>query len=83
MSKIKKLRIDLTELHAKFQPKRSKNEGVIHDLEILLVKKNLVTFEKSFGMVSYGYISILVPFGATQPEISSNVNTESKGGVLL
>ena len=50
---------------------------------ILLVKKILVIFKKSFGMVSYGYISILVPFGATQPEISSNVNTESKGGVLL
>ena len=40
-----------------------KNGGVIHDLVILLVKKILVFFSKSFGMVQIGYIPILVPIG--------------------
>ena len=70
---IKKLRIDLTEVHAKFQPNSSKNERVIHDLEFLCYKKFLFTFDKSFGMVSNGYVPILSPIGPTRSSNGGNV----------
>ena len=83
MSKIKKLRIDPTDLHAKFQPKKSKNEGVIHDLVILLSKNFLVIFSESFGMVSNGYMPILGPIARSRSSNPGNVTVEPRGGVLL
>ena len=72
----KKLRIKKIHHHAKIQLKNFKNEGVISDLEILLVMKNLVTLQKSFGMVSRGYTPILVKISITVRQIYRPVPPE-------
>ena len=73
---IKKLRIAEIHYHKKIQIDILQIDRVIHDLEILLVKKNLVIFSKSFGMVQIGYIPILVAIGPSVQIIDANNATQ-------
>ena len=70
------MRIKKIHHHAKIQLNNFKNEGEISDLEILLVMKNLVTLQKSFGMVSRGYTPILVKISITVRQIYRPVPPE-------
>ena len=73
MLRTKKLRIDPTDHHKKFEVDDFNIEGAIYDLVILLSKNFLVIFSKSFGMVSNGYMPILGPIGRTRSSNSGNV----------
>ena len=76
MSWIKKLRIAEIHYHKKIQIDILKIDRVIHDLEILLVKKILVILSKSFGMVQIGYIPILVALGLSVQIIDADNATQ-------